>query len=203
MSSKTKSFGSRLVSRSALVAAQAAMLCLASSSAMAAIVTSPVTNLSIPNTFEGQYINIVSGATGTSSAGVPGWDFNPYGTASGLGIFWSAAPAGGVGTTAATGPLLVLAPGATIGPSSIFTRAIQATNPNWRQTVDGFLSLAFVNENTGQTNYGYARMTTAVLGFSGVAGMSANIGWLLAVLGVIVLVVGLIGSNIGGRPTLP
>src|SRR5678815_2268864 len=45
-------------------------------------------------------------------------------------------------------------------------------------------------------------LIAAVLGFSGVAGMSANIGWLLAVLGVIVLVVGLIGSNIG-RPTLP
>jgi uncharacterized membrane protein YtjA (UPF0391 family) len=46
-------------------------------------------------------------------------------------------------------------------------------------------------------------LIAAVLGFSGVAGMSANIGWLLAVLGVIVLVVGLIGSNMGGRSTLP
>jgi len=45
-------------------------------------------------------------------------------------------------------------------------------------------------------------LIAAVLGFSGVAGMSANIGWLLAVLGVIVLVIGLIGSNVG-RPTLP
>jgi uncharacterized membrane protein YtjA (UPF0391 family) len=45
-------------------------------------------------------------------------------------------------------------------------------------------------------------LIAAVLGFSGVAGMSANIGWLLAVLGVIVLVVGLIGNNVG-RPTLP
>src|SRR5262245_38066087 len=46
-------------------------------------------------------------------------------------------------------------------------------------------------------------LIAAVLGFSGVAGMSANIGWLLAVLGVIVLVVGLISHNVGGRPTLP
>ena len=43
-------------------------------------------------------------------------------------------------------------------------------------------------------------LIAAVLGFSGVAGMSANIGWLLAVLGVIVLVVGLISHNVG-RPT--
>lgn len=44
-------------------------------------------------------------------------------------------------------------------------------------------------------------LIAAVLGFSGVAGMSANIGWLLAVLGVIVLVVGVIGHNAGGRTT--
>ena len=46
-------------------------------------------------------------------------------------------------------------------------------------------------------------LIAAVLGFSGIAGMSANIGWLLAVLGVIVLVVGLISHNVGGRTTLP
>ena len=47
-------------------------------------------------------------------------------------------------------------------------------------------------------------LIAAVLGFSGVAGMSANIGWLLAVLGVIVLVVGVLGNNLGGRTgTLP
>ena len=43
-------------------------------------------------------------------------------------------------------------------------------------------------------------LIAAVLGFSGVAGMSANIGWLLAVLGVIVLVVGLISSNVRTNP---
>lgn len=46
-------------------------------------------------------------------------------------------------------------------------------------------------------------LIAAVLGFSGVAGMSANIGWLLAVLGVIVLVVGLISSNMGRTTPLP
>jgi uncharacterized membrane protein YtjA (UPF0391 family) len=44
-------------------------------------------------------------------------------------------------------------------------------------------------------------LIAAVLGFSGVAGMSANIGWLLAVLGVVVLVIGLVSSNLGGRST--
>jgi len=44
----------------------------------------------------------------------------------------------------------------------------------------------------------------AVLGFSGVAGMSANIGWLLAVLGVVVLAIGLLARAMGGgRSVLP
>lgn len=47
-------------------------------------------------------------------------------------------------------------------------------------------------------------LVAAFLGFGGVAGMSADIGWLLAILGVIVLVVGLFSRSIGGRgPTVP
>ena len=44
----------------------------------------------------------------------------------------------------------------------------------------------------------------ALLGFGGVAGMSAHIGWILAVLGVVVLAIGLFGRAIGGgRNALP
>jgi uncharacterized membrane protein YtjA (UPF0391 family) len=45
----------------------------------------------------------------------------------------------------------------------------------------------------------------ALLGFGGVAGMSADIGWLLAVLGVVVLAIGLLGRALGGggRGALP
>jgi uncharacterized membrane protein YtjA (UPF0391 family) len=48
-------------------------------------------------------------------------------------------------------------------------------------------------------------IVAAMLGFGGVAGLSKDIGWLLAVLGVIVLVIGIFGRAIGGRPpsTLP
>lgn len=44
-------------------------------------------------------------------------------------------------------------------------------------------------------------LVAALLGFGGVAGMSAQIGWLLAVLGVVLLLVGvLFGRGLGGRP---
>ena len=46
-------------------------------------------------------------------------------------------------------------------------------------------------------------IVAAVLGFGGVAGMSANIGWLLAVLGVVVLAIGLLSRGIGGPRSMP
>jgi uncharacterized membrane protein YtjA (UPF0391 family) len=42
-------------------------------------------------------------------------------------------------------------------------------------------------------------LIAAVLGFGGVAGLSADIGWLFAVLAVVILVVGLFSRSIGGR----
>jgi uncharacterized membrane protein YtjA (UPF0391 family) len=47
-------------------------------------------------------------------------------------------------------------------------------------------------------------LIAALLGFGGVAGMSANIAWLLAVLGVVVLAIGLLSRALGGgRSALP
>jgi uncharacterized membrane protein YtjA (UPF0391 family) len=44
----------------------------------------------------------------------------------------------------------------------------------------------------------------SLLGFAGVAGLSANVGWTLAVLGVVVLAIGVLGRAIGGgRGAIP
>ena len=48
----------------------------------AAIVYSPVINLAIPVNAPGLYLNIETGASGTSAAAVPGWDINVGGTSS-------------------------------------------------------------------------------------------------------------------------
>jgi uncharacterized membrane protein YtjA (UPF0391 family) len=42
-------------------------------------------------------------------------------------------------------------------------------------------------------------LVAALLGFGGVAGLSADIGWLFAVLAVVILIVGLFSRSIGGR----
>ncbi len=47
-------------------------------------------------------------------------------------------------------------------------------------------------------------LIAAVLGFGGIAGMSADIGWLFAVLGVAVLAIGLLGRALStGGKALP
>jgi uncharacterized membrane protein YtjA (UPF0391 family) len=43
----------------------------------------------------------------------------------------------------------------------------------------------------------------ALLGFSGVAGMSANIAWLLLVVGVVILAIGLLSKGLGGPRSMP
>ena len=45
-------------------------------------------------------------------------------------------------------------------------------------------------------------LVAALLGLGGVAGLSANVGWLLAVLGVIVLVVSLVSGKRGAPPVV-
>jgi len=46
-------------------------------------------------------------------------------------------------------------------------------------------------------------LIAALLGFGGVAGLSADIGWLFAVLAVVILVAGLFSRSIGGRTPTP
>lgn len=156
----------RLVSRTLLVA-EAFALCIASTSALAAIIDSGPVNIPVPDNIDGVYLNVVTGLTGTTAASVPGYDFNPYSSTGSFAIFWcaSATACGGVVAAATTTPLLVLAPGATISAASTFTRTVAAAS-SFRVTQDAFLGFRFVNENTGATNYGYARLTTtAATGF--------------------------------------
>jgi uncharacterized membrane protein YtjA (UPF0391 family) len=46
-------------------------------------------------------------------------------------------------------------------------------------------------------------LIAAVLGFRGVAGMSAEIGWVFAVIAIVLLAVGLLGGVVRGGPPAP
>jgi hypothetical protein len=135
------------------VAAGAAMMTAASSS-FAAIVWSGPVNIPIPANLDGVYLNVLTGATGTSGAGTAGWDINPYGSTS-LLVFTPSTPAGSTGSIAAN-----LALGATIGAASTFTAGV-ATPPaaalNLNST-NNYIGFRFFNEGASTVHYGWLQI---------------------------------------------
>ena len=147
--------------RLGLCAAALAGTASAVPTAEAAIITFN-TPISIPQTTAGVYHNFLTGAT--SGGATPGWDFNPYNTASGLGFYWNTPRPGshaGVATTATSNIYADLSLGTVVGPSSFFTANIQGTNPTYRTAGTHILGFRFLNESTGVVNYGYATIQTS------------------------------------------
>ncbi|MEG3122440.1 PEPxxWA-CTERM sorting domain-containing protein [Sphingomonas sp. GB1N7] len=119
-------------------------------------------SISVPNNIDGVYINVITGATGTSSTTVPGYDLNPYNNGAGLTFFSAASPGGTVanGTTSGTSAALDLSAGFVIGATSTFVTG-QAVGTAFQVGGSHIVGFKFVNEATGAVNYGYARITTA------------------------------------------
>ena len=169
----TNSSRSRVQSQLCLTAAALAgsAMGVANTAEAAVVTTWANANLAIPATTAGVYINLVTGATGSSGGAVAGWDFNPYLTASGLGFYWSPDLAGGLrGAAVAVGPspnnnLAADLPfGSVVSAASLFTSAIQSASANYRDTGVSYLGFRFVN--SGVMNYGYAAIqTSAANGF--------------------------------------
>jgi hypothetical protein len=78
-------------------------------------------------------------------------------------VYWyadmTAIPGGGVVDGGGL-DFAVLQPGDTVGPASTFSgNSLPMTN--WFNGADGYIGVAFQNENTGQLNYGYIHVTTS------------------------------------------
>lgn len=152
----------------------AATALLISTAAQASIVTFN-TAIPVPNNFDGVYVNLLTGATG-SPVSPAGWDFNPYNSGTSLSFFWNnsiANTSGGVASTT-TGPYLDLAPGAVISPGSVFaqTTSSTATIP-FKIIGEHILGFRFFNESTSSVNYGYLTLSVA-----GTTGFPSTItGW--------------------------
>jgi len=120
--------------------------------------------ISVPSTFDGLYINLATGATGTSGLSTPGWDFNPYNSGTALSFFWNSTPAnssGGVATAATGGQYIDLPVGSIVSSASTFTAITAATATAQFQTPGThILGFRFFNEGVGAVNYGYMTLTS-------------------------------------------
>ena len=145
--------------------AGAALAAPAIPNADATIVYSGVVNFSIPNNFDGLYINFVTGATGTSAASVPGANFNPYNGGTGLQFFWNAASNGGVSLDSTT--YATLAFGAPISSANTFLNTTStAATAAWRAGSNLYLGVRLTNSQTNVSNYGWVHLnTTGSTGF--------------------------------------
>jgi len=150
---------SRLGRHFAVVAAAAAAAGGIATSASASIIYSGPVNIAIPNNIDGVYMNVVTGATGTSGGSVPGWDINPYSATAGNFNLWGPT----VNTWYAIAGQYNLAEGTLIeGPASSFFRPGGGTNlaPQMNlNSADNLLGFRFVNEANGnQVHFGWIRL---------------------------------------------
>lgn len=133
----------------------------------AAVVCFNGQDLSIPATTEGLYINFLTGVHAGTEAGAPGFDFDPYASAStappdDLRFYWGAAATGNAGVASSGAIYAVLPAGSVIGPSSPFTRdGFSGDTSAWTSGVTmGYLGMRFRNEAAGAIHYGWVQMTT-------------------------------------------
>lgn len=131
--------------------------CSAIPSGEADVIYSGPVLINIPSTVDGIYLNVVTGATGTTAAAVPGWDFNAWGT-SALNLF----SVSGLAYVGSGTEYFNLAPGSFITAASPFTSLGVATNsaamPLNLNSSNNYIGFRFLNEATGQTNYGWAQI---------------------------------------------
>ena len=114
------------------------------------------------NDINGSTFDFVTGAWGTYNP-LRVDDVNLYNSGGGLTVYWyadvTAIPGGGVVDGGGI-DFAVLQPGETVGPASTFS-SNSLEMPNWIGGVDGYIGVAFQNENTGFLNYGYIHLTTS------------------------------------------
>ncbi len=135
--------------------------------AEAALVYSGVVNLNIPSSTNGLYLNVVTGANnlpapGTAGSTVPGWDINPW-SSTAMNFFTSATS--GSAMVVSSGTVVAnLTPGAIVDATSTFQATAGTTSASTTfalNSSDNLFGFRFLNENTGQTHFGWGRVSLA------------------------------------------
>lgn len=157
---KTRSF------LSALVAVQA----LAAFSTQAAIVYSGLKDFVITNDFSDLYLDVDAGTLVGAEA--PGWDINFFFGGEGIGNSPAFQPVRI--STAPDSKLVNLAPGATVGPSSVFGTGFNGSlthvgnSPGkFNSGVEGYLGFRFTTNASAGPYYGWMRVVLSNTGSTG------------------------------------
>ena len=148
------------VGRYTLAAALAAGMTLGAPAAYAAVVCA-APSIAVPQNIDGVYINLVTGATGTTGSGTVGWDFNPYASSSSTLLSFNGAT--GSGYVASGGVISALSAGTPIDASSTFLTGIQSSATamaSYRAGVTNANYLGFRFTEGGNTYYGWISLTT-------------------------------------------
>lgn len=133
---------------------------LGSPAAFAAVVCN-TTPIAIPQNIDGVYLNLVTGATGTTGTGTVGWDFNPYASSSSTLLSFNGAT--GSGYVSSGGVISALASGAPIDASNTYLTGIQTSATamgTYRAGVTSATYLGFRLTEGGNTYFGWINMTT-------------------------------------------
>jgi hypothetical protein len=167
--------GSRLdkmLGASAVALASGVGVVATSENSEADIIYSGPVNIVVPNSFDGLYLNVVTGASGVTGATAPaGWDINPYGTSTTTISLYSPGTAG-TGFLNAGGFNLPFG-------TSINSEGTYAVNPtaltgfNFNSSVN-YVGFRFVNENVAsqvqngwvQLSFGENAATRTIIGYA-------------------------------------
>ena len=120
-------------------------------------------NLTIPNTIDGQYINVQTGVFGSAAGLVAGWDLNPYGTSTtAMSWFAASAPSGcvmGLGQGGQTNAVASLSGGTLVSSASSFGNTASSVSAGgWKLNSDNNFGFRFLGADA-LTHYGYGVMT--------------------------------------------
>ena len=133
--------------------------------AQAVVIASAATNVAVPLTTAGVYINVVTGVSNVAPASAPGWDVNPWGSTtstSALNFFNPTAPTGGVYVVSIAGQVGNLPLGTVIGAATPLFGSGQATttaaSQPWALNAINYFGFRFNGED-GLLRYGYGKMT--------------------------------------------
>ncbi|MCS7032660.1 MAG: hypothetical protein NZ561_01545, partial [Phycisphaerae bacterium] len=152
-----------LASSAAAVAAATGLGMIGTSQqANAVIVYSGSVAIPVPDNLDGVYLNVVTGATGSTGTSVPGWDINPYSVVAGEFNLWGWSTQTWYSSTGTiAGPYRVPA-GTVIGPPATnYFRPGGGTNVGPQMNLnstDNYLGFRFQHEgNANQIHYGWVQ----------------------------------------------